>query len=154
VILRAAAAFVAAMVLAAPAAAACTQPKTSLSYMEGQIMCPTCHTTLDQSEAPAALRIEALISKRIDQCWTADQIRAELVQNFGAGILAAPPRKGFDLLAWWLPIAGVIAGAALLAVGVWRWSRRREGDGELPGDSDRLDPESERRLDDALARLD
>jgi cytochrome c-type biogenesis protein CcmH len=154
VILRAAAAFVAAMVLAAPAAAACTQPKTSLSYMEGQIMCPTCHTTLDQSEAPAALRIEALISKRIDQCWTADQVRAELVQNFGAGILAAPPRKGFDLLAWLLPIAGVIAGAALLAVGVWRWSRRREGDGEPPGDSDRLDPESERRLDDALARLD
>ena len=129
-ILRTAAALVAALVLAAPAAAACTQPRTSLSYLEGQIMCPTCHTTLDQSDAPAALRIEALISKRIAQCWTADQIRAELVQNFGAGILAAPPRKGFDLLAWWLPIGAVIAGAALLAFGVWRWSRsarRRRG---------------------------
>ena len=151
-ILRTAAALVAALVLAAPAAAVCT-PRTSLSYLEGQIMCPTCHTTLDQSDAPAALRIEALISKRIAQCWTADQIRAELVQNFGAGILAAPPRKGFDLLAWWLPIAGVIAGAALLALGVWRWSRRRDGDGEPPpGGPDRLDPESERRLDEALAR--
>jgi cytochrome c-type biogenesis protein CcmH len=154
VIVRAAAALVAALVLAVPAAAACTQPRTSLSYLEGQIMCPTCHTTLDQSSAPAALRIEALISKRIAQCWTADQIRAELVQNFGAGILAAPPRKGFDLLAWWLPIGGVIAGAALLAFGVWRWSRTRDGDGEPPpGDSGRLDPESERRLDDALARF-
>jgi cytochrome c-type biogenesis protein CcmH len=151
VILRTAAALVAALVLAAPAAAACTQPKTSLSYMEGQIMCPTCHTTLAQSDAPAALRIEALISKRIDQCWTADQIRTELVQNFGAGILAAPPRKGFDLVAWWLPIAGVIAGAALLAFGVWRWSRRSDGE-PPPGDAGRLDPESERRLDDALAR--
>jgi cytochrome c-type biogenesis protein CcmH len=152
VILRTAAALVAALVLAAPAAAACTQPKTSLSYMEGQIMCPTCHTTLAQSDSPAALRIEALISKRIDQCWSADQIRTELVQNFGAGILAAPPRKGFDLVAWWLPIAGVIVGAALLAFGVWRWSRRSDGE-PPPGDAGRLDPESERRLDDALARF-
>ena len=153
-IVRTAAALVAALVLAAPAAAACTQPRTSLSYLEGQIMCPTCHTTLDQSSAPAALRIEALISKRIAQCWTADQIRAELVQNFGAGILAAPPRKGFDLLAWWLPIGAVIAGAALLAFAVWRWSRTRDGDGEPPpGDAGRLDPESERRLDEALARF-
>jgi cytochrome c-type biogenesis protein CcmH len=141
------------MVLAAPAAAACTQPKTSLSYMEGQIMCPTCHTTLDQSGSLAALRIEAQISKRIAQCWTAGQIEAELVQNFGAGILAAPPRKGFDLLAWWLPIGGVIAGAVLIAFGVWRWSRSRDGDGEPPGQSGRLDPESERRLDEALARF-
>ena len=152
-ILRVAAPLVAALVLAAPAAAACTQPKTSLSYMEGQIMCPTCHTTLDQSGSLAALRIEAQISKRIAQCWTAGQIEAELVQNFGAGILAAPPRKGFDLLAWWLPIGGVIAGAVLIAFGVWRWSRSRDGDGEPPGQSGRLDPESERRLDEALARF-
>ena len=154
-ILRLAAAVAAALVLAAPAAAACTQPRTSLSYLEGQIMCPTCHTTLDQSDAPAALRIEAEISKRIAQCWTADQIRAELVQNFGAGILAAPPHKGFDLLAWWLPIGAVIAGAGLLAFGVWRWSRGRDGDGEPPPDEGdgALDPESERRLDEALARF-
>ena len=91
-----AAALVSALVLAAPAGAVCMQPKTSLSYMEGQIMCPTCHTTLDQSSAPAALRIEALISKRIAQCWTADEIKAELVQNFGAGILAAPPPAAGD----------------------------------------------------------
>jgi len=153
VILRAAAAIVAALAVAAPAASACT-PKTSLAYLEGQIMCPTCHTTLDQSDAPAAKRIEAQISKRVAECWTADRIKAELVANFGAGILAAPPRKGFDLVAWWLPIAGVLAGAAVLAFGVWRWSRR---DGEPPppadGDGDGLDPESARRLDDALARF-
>jgi len=152
VIVRLAAALVAALALAAPVAAACTHPRTSLAYLEGQIMCPTCHTTLDQSESPAALRIEAEISKRIAQCWTADQIKAELVQNFGAGILAAPPRKGFDLLAWWLPIAGVTAGAAALAVGVWRWSRTREA--EEPEPEAETDPETERKLDELLARLD
>ena len=142
-----------ALAFAGPAAAACAHPKTSLTYLEGQVMCPTCHTTLDQSEAPAALRIEAFIRERIAQCATADEIKSELVANFGAGILAAPPHKGFDLLAWWLPIAGVLAGAALLAVGVWRWSRGREGDGPDPPASG-LDPDEERRLDELLARLD
>ena len=71
------AAVVAAFALAGPAAA-CTQPRTSLAFMEGQIMCPTCHTTLDQSDAPAAQRIKAHISRRIAQCWTASQIEAEL----------------------------------------------------------------------------
>ena len=115
----------AALVLAAPAAA-CTHPRTSLPFLEGQIMCPTCHTTLDQSDAPAAQRIKHYIAQRIDQCATSKQIESELVANFGAGILAAPPHKGFDLVAWWLPIAGLIGGALLLALGVWRWSRRRE----------------------------
>ena len=108
-------------------------PRTSLSYLEGQVMCPTCHTTLDQSDSAAARQIEAFIKRRIAACATADQIKAELVQNFGAGILAAPPRRGFDLLAWWLPIGGVLGGALLLAVGVWRWSRGRGADGARAG---------------------
>jgi cytochrome c-type biogenesis protein CcmH/NrfF len=152
VIVRLAAVTVAVLAFAGPAAAACTQPRTSLSYLEGQIMCPTCHTTLDQSDAPAAQRIKVLIQQRIDQCATADQIRSELVAQFGAGILAAPPHKGFDLLAWWLPLGGVIVGAAVLGLGVWRWSRTRESDSD-DADSE-LDATDEQRLDELLARLD
>jgi len=150
VILRLGALVILALAFAGPAAAACAQPRTSLSYLEGQVMCPTCHTTLDQSDSAAARRIEAFIQTRIDQCATAAQIKSELVANFGAGILAAPPRKGFDLLAWWLPIGGVLAGALLLGVGVWRWSRARTPvEGQPPVDDD-----TERRLDELLARLD
>jgi cytochrome c-type biogenesis protein CcmH/NrfF len=149
VILRAGAVVAVALVFAGPAAA-CAHPRTSLSYLEGQVMCPTCHTTLDQSDSSAARRIEAFIQTRIDQCATADQIKSELVANFGAGILAAPPHKGFDLLAWWLPLGGLAAGALLLGFGVWRWSRARAPeDRPLP-----VDEETERRLDELLARLD
>ena len=150
---RLAAVAVAALVLAGPAAAGCAHPKTSLSYLEGQIMCPTCHTTLDQSSAPAAERIKVFIRHRIDQCATADQIRAELVTNFGSGILAAPTHKGFDLLAWWLPLGGVIGGAGVLAFGVWRWSRTRDGDAGDDADAS-LDAADEQRLDELLAKLD
>jgi cytochrome c-type biogenesis protein CcmH/NrfF len=150
VILRAGATAAAALALVGPAAAACAHPRTSIAYLEGQVMCPTCHTTLDQSDSAAAQRIERYIQMRIDECATAGQIESELVQNFGAGILAAPPHKGFDLLAWWLPLGGIIAGALVLGLGVWRWSRARAPDDPPPP----LDDETERRLDELLARLD
>ncbi|HET7567008.1 MAG TPA: cytochrome c-type biogenesis protein CcmH [Gaiellaceae bacterium] len=148
--MRILAVLVAALALAGPAAA-CAHPKTSLGYLEGQVMCPTCHTTLDQSDSAAAVQIERFIQKRIDQCATAGEIKSELVANFGAGILAAPPHKGFDLLAWWLPIGGVLAGALLLAFGVWRWSRGK-GDAEEQAEP-ALDPDEERRLDELLAGM-
>jgi cytochrome c-type biogenesis protein CcmH len=126
----------------------------SLAKLEGEVMCPICHTTLDQSNSAAAQQIEGFISQKIAACWTAQRIESALVANYGPQILAAPPHKGFDLLAWWLPIAGVLGGALVLAVGVWRWSRRREP--EEPGSSEpsELDEETERRLDDLLARFD
>ena len=146
---RVVAVLVAALVLAGPAAA-CVHPRTSLGYMEGQVMCPTCHTTLDQSDSAAAQRIEHFIQLRIDQCATSGQIKDQLVANFGAGILAAPPRKGFDLLVWWLPIGGIVLGGIAVAFGVWRWSRARGPDDEGPP----LDVETERQLDELLARQD
>ena len=72
-------------------------------------------------------------------------------------ILAAPPRHGFDLLAWLLPIVGVLGGAAVLGVLAWRWTREREPEPapqrwSLNGHP--LGPEEERRLDEELARFD
>ena len=150
--LRLAAVMTAALVFAAPAAA-CTHPRTSLNYLQGQVMCPTCHTTLDMSDSQAAQQIKSFIAKRVAACWTAQHIESALVANYGQGILAAPSHKGFDLLAWWLPILGVLAGALILAFGVWRWSRRKPDEPEEPPDSG-LDEETERRLDDLLARFD
>jgi cytochrome c-type biogenesis protein CcmH len=152
VILRLAAVAAAALACAGPAAAACAHPKTSLTYLEGQIMCPTCHTTLDQSDSQAAERIKVFIQAHIDRCETADQIRTALVANYGSRILAAPTHKGFDLLAWWLPLGGVIGGAAVLAFGVWRWSRTRDDDVDSGGPA--IDTADEQRIDELLARLD
>jgi cytochrome c-type biogenesis protein CcmH/NrfF len=150
VILRLAAVTAAALALAGQASA-CAQPRASLSGLEGQLMCLTCHTTLDQSDAPFAQRVKRYIARRIDQCATGRQIKSELVAQFGAGILAAPPHKGFDLLAWWLPLGGILAGALLLAFGVWRWTRVRGPDDAAPPP---VDAETDRRIDELLAELD
>ena len=111
--------------LIAATTARASEQHPNLVELEGEIMCPTCHTTLDQSNSPEAQRIEAFISSRIRAGDTKSQIKAKLVAQFGEAINAAPPRRGWDLLAWWLPIAGAAAGALGLAIGAWRWTRVR-----------------------------
>ena len=143
-----AAVVVAALVATASAFGACAQPKVSLAKLEGEVMCPICHTTLDQSNSLAAQQIEQFISVRIARCESEAQIKSDLVENYGTVILAAPPRRGFDLLAWWLPLGGISAAALLVGFGAWRWRRARAAEVEP---EEELDPETERRLDDLLA---
>jgi cytochrome c-type biogenesis protein CcmH len=138
-----------AALLAVPTARA-SESRPSMSELEGEVMCPVCGTTLDQSNSPAAQQIKRVIASRIAAGDTKSQIKDRLVAEYGSAILAAPERKGFGLLAWWLPLAGIVAAAALVGFGAWRWSRGREREPEGP----QLDPALERRLDDELARWD
>jgi len=150
---------VAARVLAAPALA--TEERPTVDEVASEVMCPTCAgETVAQSSAPASLRIKSFIATRIEAGDTKSEIKAKLVADYGERILASPPKRGFNLLAWVLPFAGV--GLGVLAVGLlaWRWSRARGGgeDAPVPDASSNghggLDPELERRLDEALARYD
>jgi cytochrome c-type biogenesis protein CcmH len=139
------------LAFAPTAAAACP----TIVDLEDELICPTCKTTLDQSDAPVARQIKALVARRVQQCVPKQEIKDELVADFGPSVLAAPPREGFHWLAWLLPLAGLIAAAAVISILVWRWSRSRpaeaaaDSNGRLP-----LDPELERRLDRELARYD
>jgi cytochrome c-type biogenesis protein CcmH len=139
------------LVLAAPAAASERHP--TLGELEGEVMCPTCKTTLDQSSAPIANRIRQFITTRIAAGDTKSEIKQKLVAQFGPAILAEPSRHGFNLLAWVLPFVAIGLGAAVLAWLVWRWSRRREATPSAAGNTP-IDPELERRVDDELARFD
>ena len=108
------AAVLAVLVLAAPAAASEHHP--SLGELEGQVMCPVCKTTLDQSDSAIAMRMKQFIAARIRAGDTESQIKAKLVAQFGPAVLAEPSKKGFNLLAWVLPIAGILVGGAVLGV--------------------------------------
>jgi cytochrome c-type biogenesis protein CcmH len=146
------AALAAALALALPAAAAGAQGRPTLADLEDEVVCPTCKTTLDMSTAPIADRMRVFIRARIAAGDTKAEIKAALVAQFGPGVLAEPPKEGFDLLAWLLPLAGALAAAAAVGWAAWRWSRSRPpGDG--PSGDEPLAPEDERRLDEALARF-
>jgi cytochrome c-type biogenesis protein CcmH len=139
---------VAALFLAAPVARASEQRPT-LAELEGEVMCPVCGTTLDQSSSPAAQQIKRVIRRRIAAGDTKSEIKDRLVANYGDTILAAPPHHGFGLVAWWLPVVGILGAAVLVGAGAWRWSRARDpAPAPLP-----LDPGLERQLDEELRRF-
>jgi cytochrome c-type biogenesis protein CcmH len=139
----------AALVLA-PAALACNA-HPSQAQLEGEVMCPVCGTTLDQSDSAAAQQIKGVIARDIAAGKSDCAIKDQLVANYGEAILAAPRRSGLGLLAWWVPLGGALAGAALLGGAAWRWSASRERE---PLAVSALDPALERRLDDELRRFD
>jgi cytochrome c-type biogenesis protein CcmH len=149
---------VALAVLAVAAPAVASERHPTLGELEGQLMCPICAgETLAQSDAPAAQRIKAYIQERIAAGDTRSEIKRKLVDQWGKRILAAPPRHGFDLLAWALPLVGLLGGAGVLGLLAWRWTRVREPEPtpqrwSLNGHP--LDPDEERRLDEELARFD
>ena len=102
--------------------------------------------------------MRAIIRERIRAGDTKSEIKDRLVADYGPEVLAAPPKRGFDLLAWVLPVLGLAVAAILVGAAAWRWSR---AGGEAvaaaaaagPG-SAALEPELERRLDEELRRLD
>jgi cytochrome c-type biogenesis protein CcmH len=118
------------LALALAPAALASEERPTQAELEGELVCPTCQTTLDQSNAPVAVRMKAFVRERIAAGDSKSEIKAQLVAQFGKGVLAAPERKGFDLLAWVVPVVGLLAGAAVLSVLLWRWTRRPED--ELP----------------------
>ena len=137
-------------VLALPLPANAAGPPNAAD-LEAELVCPTCRTTLDQSSSPVAQRMKAFIRARIAQGWSQEQIKDALVAQFGRDVLATPPKEGFGLLAWLVPLLVGAGAAVVVTLLVREWSHRRAA---APGDAQPLDPQLERLVDEELARFD
>jgi cytochrome c-type biogenesis protein CcmH len=146
-----AASLLAALALAMPAAASEQHP--TQGEIETELVCPSCHVPLDESNSPIAQQMKAFIRSHIALGWTKSRIESALAAQLGPGIYGVPRTHGFDLLAWVLPLGGIGVGAVALGAGAWHWSRRR-GDDSPPSDAIVLDASLERRVDEELARFD
>ena len=95
-------------------------------------MCPICGTALNLSASPQADRERVFIRRQIAAGKTKDEIKAELVAQYGTQVLAEPPKSGFDLTAWVVPGAAILIAAVAIALGLWRWRRAARGGGGSP----------------------
>src|SRR5919201_1388032 len=145
---------VALIALTLPAPTLANERHPTLGELEHEVMCPTCRTLLELSRAPVAERIRSFIRTRIAAGDTKSEIKAKLVGEFGEGVLAAPPRRGFGLVAWALPLAGLLAAASTIALVAPRWRRGAGNPLPSPPSHALLDPALERRLDEELAAYD
>jgi cytochrome c-type biogenesis protein CcmH len=151
---RSSALLLALVVLLAAACGGESDEPPTLVEMEKKFICPTCQTTLELSNAPIAERMREFIRARIEAGDSEGEIEAALVDQFGEAVLASPPKEGFNLLAWVLPLAGGAVAVAAVAVALRRWSRTRPEASPVAKAAPALDPDLERRIDEELGRFD
>jgi cytochrome c-type biogenesis protein CcmH/NrfF len=110
------------VLLIAPAGQATATPRTSLPAIERQVMCVTCKIPLNVAESPQADRERAFIQSLIVEGNSEAQIKRALVGQYGPAVLALPSSHGFDLAAYVVPVAALLALLAGLAL-LPRWRR-------------------------------
>ncbi len=90
-----------------------------------ELRCPTCRgLSVAESDAEAANAVRVFIHDRIRQGAGDSQIKAELKERFGVGILLRPPASGLSGLVWAIPVAAFVVAAGGLAYAFWRWRAR------------------------------
>ena len=137
----------------APGAASGAGP-ASLPTIERQVMCVTCKIPLNVAESAQANRERVLIRRLIAEGRGEAQIKRVLVDEYGPAVLALPAAKGFDLTAYLVPAAVLLALAAALAVLLPGWRGRAREQREHGQPPPRLSTEDAARLQADLERFD
>jgi cytochrome c-type biogenesis protein CcmH len=103
-------------------------PAWSQSWQDvaGDLMSPACPgRTLLNCTSSQAEQWRELIRQKLAQGESKEQILRYFVDIGGEGILAAPPKQGFALTAWLLPLFVMVNGAGLIVILTRRWAQRR-----------------------------
>ena len=127
---------------------------TSLPAIERQAMCVTCKIPLQLAESPQANRERAFIQSLIDAGQTEAQIKRALVSQYGPAVLGLPSTHGFDLAAYLVPLAAILALLATLALLLPRWRRHARAQAAHTAPPPPLGSSDAARLDADLARFD
>ncbi len=125
------------------------------SEIETELMCDCgCGDVLVNCTCERSEEMRTIISGMINEGQTKVQILGIFVAQFGEVILSSPPRKGFNLVAYGLPMTGFIFGSvvAVTMARRWRSSRRDEEDEESDADDD-VSEEMEERIRKELENL-
>ena len=118
------------------------------------LWCPLCggRLRLDSCELKACSQMREVIEIKLAEGEDAESIRDYFLEQYGPQVLGEPPRRGFNWLAWILPVVAVAGG------GVFLWLRLQQMSRPLrPTPARVARPEAderERRLDEELARYD
>lgn len=96
--------------------------------VEREIACPcpctldvyTCRTSMPCGFSP---RIHRDVMGLVENGYSADEILAAFTDVYGNAIRMAPPKRGFDLVAWIAPFAAIGTGALGIYALLRRWQR-------------------------------
>lgn len=112
--------------------------------IDQMLMCPVCPAeSIDQAQVPLAKQMRRRVRELLAQGATRQEVLDYFADRYGQSVLASPPKSGINLLAWALPIAGLLAALAGLMLVLWAMKGRgeeQEGVGPEDGDNGDLAP--------------
>ncbi len=106
-----------------------------------QLKCPVCQgESVADSPSTISQQMRGVIRQQLQQGQSEQQIIQYFVSRYGNSILWSPPKQGFTILAWIIPIAILLAGALLLVLVLRGWlntgrATRRQDNADTPGDT-------------------
>jgi cytochrome c-type biogenesis protein CcmH len=122
--------FAAVIVLAAPTLIASGQTAKPVNEdvvheVAVQLRCVVCQNlSVADSPSEMASQMRGIIRERLAAGESPAEVQRYFVDRYGEWILLSPPRHGFNLLVWLLPLGAVLAGLATAAMLIRRWTRR------------------------------
>jgi len=117
------------LLVASPQGVAADEPPT-VDEVAAQLMCQ-CGCGLTVAACGGAMacsiadKMKAVIAEQIAQGRSKEEILDYFVEIYGEAVLAAPPKRGFNLSAWLIPFLAIGGGAVVVGMALWLWVRRR-----------------------------
>ena len=107
------------VLLAAPARESLDQ---RVHDVASQLKCPVCQgESVADSPSTISQQMRGVIRQQLQQGQSQQQIIQYFVSRYGNSILWSPPKQGFTMLAWIIPIAILLIGALLLVLVLRGW---------------------------------
>ena len=117
--------------------------------LSDELRCPTCQgLSVNDSEAGFSNSIKDKIRELMKNGNSDKEILEYFVERYGEWILRAPPKRGFNLVLWILPGAGILIGLFIVFFRSRSWVRQPQHE-ELAS----LTPEEELRVKEDLERF-
>src|SRR2546422_3967270 len=102
-----------------------------------QLRCVVCQNlSVADSPSEMASQMRAIIRDRLAAGERPAEVRQYFVDRYGEWILLSPPRRGFNLLVWLVPLAAVGVGLVRGALLVWLLTRHPRGPKPTPAGMD------------------
>ncbi len=147
-------ALVAMFALAACGASSATSNPDALAHAIAEdLACPVCHgQSVADSSSQLAGQMRDVIHQKVAAGESRDAIERYFVDAYGDAILLNPPRHGFWLLIWLVPVAFVAVGLAAVSLVQWRWLSHPGLSGAVTSNDDDETGIYSRRLEEELRR--
>lgn len=101
-----------------------------------ELYCPICESTpLDVCATQACADWREVIRTKLAEGQSAEDIKAYFELQYGPQALAEPPRSGFTLAVWILPVVAVVIGGFVFARYIRGLRRDREDMAAAPADA-------------------